>query len=120
MGGLPKPLGPYAVAFADLELRRGKGKMFHEGISGNPNGSTQANGVDSAGAAAAADVQDAPPMRIFYPTSQTNNNVSSFFNSSSRWVPNVMYAWGYISKVFLATSNTHDLANWVLAGMRLL
>lgn len=107
--GLPQPLGPYAVAFADFELRRTEG--VHGGVS--TASVLQHNSPDFV---MLADAQGAPLIRIFYPTSHAHQN-SAPLDSSSRWMPSIMYTWGYISKLIRPSSAFHRLAIWILTGL---
>ena len=112
--GLPTPLGPHAVAFADFELKK-TDEIPHGEMPANWNGSKQDTFADVGGL---ANAQAAPLMRVFYPTSQTKRDFASFFHCSSRWIPSLMYTWGYVTKVFPPSSGIHRLATWVLAGMK--
>lgn len=107
--GLPQPLGPYAVAFADFELRRTEG--VHGGVS--TASVLQHNSPDFV---MLADAQGAPLIRIFYPTSHAHQN-SAPLESSSRWMPSIMYTWGYMSKLIRPSSAFHRLAIWILTGL---
>ncbi|KAH7296961.1 hypothetical protein KP509_26G046500 [Ceratopteris richardii] len=107
--GLPKPLGPYAVGFADFELRRTEG--VHGGIA---SGSALQN--NSPDFVMLADAQGAPLIRIFYPTAHANRS-SLPFDSATRWMPSIMYTWGYVSKLIRPASPMHRLAIWILTGI---
>ncbi|KAI5084595.1 hypothetical protein GOP47_0000764 [Adiantum capillus-veneris] len=107
--GLPRPLGPYAVGFADFELRRTEG--VHGGIATATL--LQHNSPDFV---MLADAQGAPLIRIFYPTSRANRG-STPLSSASRWMPSIMYTWGYISKLIRPSSSMHRLAIWILTGI---
>lgn len=107
--GLPRPLGPYAVGFADFELRRTEG--VHGGIA--TASMLQNNSPDFV---MLADAQGAPLIRIFYPTSHTNRG-STPLSSACRWMPSIMYTWGYISKLIRPSSAMHRLAIWILTGI---
>ncbi|MCO5586450.1 hypothetical protein L7F22_040390 [Adiantum nelumboides] len=107
--GLPRPLGPYAVGFADFELRRTEG--VHGGIA--TASILQHNSPDFV---MLADAQGAPLIRIFYPTSHANRG-STPLSSACRWMPSIMYTWGYISKLIRPSSTMHRLAIWILTGV---
>lgn len=110
--GLPRPLGPFPVAFADFELRRTEGT--HGGIVAASASSTPQH--HSPDFVRLADAQGAPLVRIFYPTSDTSHS-SWNFSGSNRWMPSIMYTWGYLSKLIPPSSFMSRFAIWILAGI---
>lgn len=111
--GLPKPLGPFEVSFAEFELRRtqatGSGQGQPQNGSGSENGSENAN--SEAGKVASA--EGAPIMRVFYPTASKSGK--SLLDTKIRsWVPNVNYMWGFLSRAILPKSQLRRSFVWML------
>ena len=118
--GLPKPFGPYNVAFADFELRRTTEIRSGGNLNRSPSSSRehQKNRPDFVGL---ADAHGAPLMRLFYPTSHqtgkvSNTDFSLFFQKSRRWIPSLMYTWGYVSKLIPPSSALQRFVISILAG----
>ncbi|KAJ7523054.1 hypothetical protein O6H91_18G035600 [Diphasiastrum complanatum] len=91
--GLPKPLGPLAVAFADFELLRRSEAPLIEHEAATP----------------------VPPMRIFYPTSQQ----PKWWRDAAdrRWLMSITYAFGYLQTFILPSTTARRIMLWVLAGI---
>ncbi|KAJ7523059.1 hypothetical protein O6H91_18G035600 [Diphasiastrum complanatum] len=91
--GLPKPLGPLAVAFADFELLRRSEAPLIEHEAATP----------------------VPPMRIFYPTSQQ----PKWWRDAAdrRWLMSITYAFGYLQTFILPSTTARRIMLWVLAGL---
>lgn len=108
--GLPKPLGPFKVSFAEFELRRTKAPSGQgQAQNGTGNGSGDAN--TEAGMVASA--EGAPIMRIFYPTA-SKSGTSLVDRKLRSWVPNVNYMWGFLSRAILPKSQLRRAFVWML------
>jgi hypothetical protein len=123
--GLPQPLGPYGVSFADFELRRteelqpsqsGGGaaaaaepqqKQQHHhhletnGIQQN-GGQALPQGLEATPATVAV-AAAAPLMRIFYPT-EAKTRWSGLDAKQRCWVPNYNYMRGFVARAIPPTS----------------
>lgn len=114
--GLPKPLGPFEVSFAEFELRRtqatsGQGQTQNGSGSGIGNGNANGNANTEAGKVASA--EGAPIMRIFYPTGSKSGK-SLLDRKVRSWVPNVNYMWGFLSRAILPKSQLRRSLVWML------
>ena len=110
--GLPKPLGPFEVSFAEFELRR---TQATGGQGQPPNGSGSENGSENANSEAGkvASAEGAPIMRVFYPTASKSGK--SVLDTKIRsWVPNVNYMWGFLSRAILPKSQLRRSFVWML------
>ncbi len=124
--GLPQPLGPYAVSFADFELRRTEELQPSQsggggGAAAEPQQKQQpqleTNGIhQNGGQALPQDLEEtpatvavevaaaaAPLMRIFYPT-EAKTRWSAFDAKQRCWVPNYNYMWGFVARAIPPTS----------------
>ena len=125
--GLPKPFGPYSVAFADFELRRTTEIRSGGNLNRSPSSSSSSSSSSSRehenrpDFVGLADAHGAPLMRLFYPTSHQNEKVSNrdsslLFHTSRRWIPSLMYTWGYVSKLIRPSSAMQRFFISILAG----
>jgi hypothetical protein len=119
--GLPQPLGPYGVSFADFELRRTEELQPSQSGGGAAAAEPQqkqqhhhhleTNGIQQNGGqalrqetpATVAVAAAAPLMRIFYPT-EAKTRWSGLDAKLRCWVPNYNYMWGFVSKAIPPTS----------------
>lgn len=97
---LPKPVGPFHVAFADFELRPSGGE---DSVTIHPS-DAEANELK---------LKDVPPMRFFYPTA-AEPKWCLMDTQSRRWLPHFNYTWGYFSKVIQPSSYLRRFAIWTL------
>jgi hypothetical protein len=115
--GLPKPLGPFEVSFAEFELRRTSqasgGQGQPQSGRGSGNGSENANGNANSEAGKVASAEGAPIMRIFYPTASKSGK-SLLDRKIRSWVPNVNYMWGFLSRAILPKSQLRRSFVWML------
>jgi hypothetical protein len=125
--GLPQPLGPYEVSFADFELRRTEELQPSQSGGGGGGGAAaepqqkqqqqqqlETNGIQqNGGQALPQDLEEtpatvavagtAPLMRIFYPT-EAKTRWSALDAKQRCWVPNYNYMWGFVAKAIPPTS----------------
>jgi hypothetical protein len=123
--GLPQPLGPYGVSFADFELRRteelqpsqsggGGGRAAVESQQKQQQQQLKTNGIQqNGGQALPPDLEEtpatvaaaaaAPLMRIFYPT-EAKTRWSVLDAKQRCWVPNYNYMWGFVARAIPPTS----------------
>jgi hypothetical protein len=121
--GLPEPLGPYGVSFADFELRRteelqpsrsrgGGGAAAEPRQKQQQQQQLKTNGIQqNGGQALPQDLEEtpatvaaaAPLMRIFYPT-EAKTRWSALDAKQRCWVPNYNYMWGFVSRAIPPTS----------------
>jgi hypothetical protein len=121
--GLPEPLGPYGVSFADFELRRteelqpsrsrgGGGAAAEPRQKQQQQQQLKTNGIQqNGGQALPQDLEEtpatvaaaAPLMRIFYPT-EAKTRWSALDAKQRCWVPNYNYMWGFVARAIPPTS----------------
>jgi len=123
--GLPQPLGPYGVSFADFELRRTEELQPSQSGGGGAAAAEpqqkqqhhhhlETNGIQqNGGQALPQDLEEtpatatvavaAPLMRIFYPT-EAKTRWSGLDAKQRCWVPNYNYMWGFVARAIPPTS----------------
>eukprot|EP00271_Cylindrocystis_brebissonii_P011959 TRINITY_DN29998_c0_g1_i1.p1 TRINITY_DN29998_c0_g1~~TRINITY_DN29998_c0_g1_i1.p1 ORF type:complete len:435 (+),score=65.96 TRINITY_DN29998_c0_g1_i1:22-1305(+) len=91
--GLPLPLGPFHVAFADFELRRSPGETV-EKVEGEVH----------------------PPLvRFYYPTDQVLGRTTP--TAHRYWLPDIQYAFGYSAKAMPPLTPMSTYRCWLAAGV---